>query len=233
MGQKVMNALMITGFTDEEERRRFAAAAAKGSIPFSLERLLPLPPPEDIERELEDLFRERFPRQKDRKAATLSDIAFALTWGSWIYEKEGDSESINNRVKEVSLGGEPGLIYYFESRNDPPIPAIRHLSHRHPHLLFKLGSEDDAPCFGFALFRGGQRFQFFMDQEEYEITEAGKWPILAALHLQNHEDAKLHLFVKEAAEKLPADLHFQEELQAARQEERQKIKEEIARFSST
>lgn len=63
---------------------------------------------------------------------------------------------MNNRIERFTVGNDLGLEYHFDSRNDPPFSAIRHLSHHYPHLLFKLRSETVIPTFLFFLFKGGE-----------------------------------------------------------------------------
>ncbi len=197
MGEKVYNRLSITGFVDEAARQAFRRAAAKGSVAFSLERLLPLPEPDPVEQ--------------------------AVRWGSPIYEEEGDPESVNNGVEAFELGGELGLIYSFDSRNDPPDRALRHLSRRYPELLMKLHSESSVPVFLFALYQNGERFSASFDREELIHTRAAEWPMIAALSPENWGDEALHSLVKGAAEKLRGDDDFDGEMEDLREELRRRI----------
>jgi len=228
MGQKVFNSLSITGFADDTARSEFEAAAAKGSIPFSFERLLPLSEPEEIEREHDRLYRELHPEKSAGRAPVeISGIDMALTWGSWIFEEEGHFESVNNRKEEFSVAGEPGLVFHFESWNDPPFNGIRHLSKRHPKLLFRLYSEDDMPSFGFALYKNGKRFAAVFEEEEFRVTRAAEWPLIAALQPENRQDENLHRFLRDAADKLREDDSFEKELEEIGEEERRRIREYV------
>jgi len=228
MGQKVFNTLSITGFADEAARSKFKTVAAKSQIPFSFERLLPLDGPEEIERECERLYRELHPEETEGNAARqISEIDFELKWGSWIYEAEGHSESVNNKLEELCVADELGLFYCFESRNDPPFNGIRQLSRRYPELLFKMYSEDDAPDFGFSVYKNGKYYSTVFEQAEFDITRAAEWPFVAAISPDNRLDAALHRFLRDAADKLRGCESFDEELADARDEERRKIKEQI------
>lgn len=185
MGEKVVNHLSISGFADDTARRAFREAAAKGSIAFSFERLLPLAEPEEIE--------------------------LAARWGTWIYEQEEDPESVNNGAELFTIGEELGIAYAFDSHNDPPFSGIRHISRTYPDLLLKLHSEDTQPAHFFALYKNGERFSASFEEEELSITRAGEWPMIAALSCDNWQDETLHAFIRDAADKLPEDLHFVEE----------------------
>lgn len=184
MGQKVLNTLNITGFADEASRSEFKVAAAKGQIPFSFERLLPLAEPEKLERE-------------------------------------------SNSLEEFIVGGETGLCYTFESRDEPPFNGIRQLSHKYPQLLFKMYSEDEAPHFGFSLHKNGTRYVTIFERQEFEITRAAEWPLIAALLSDNRRDEALHRFIRAAAGQLRGDEEFEEELETARGDERRRIEERV------
>ena len=192
MGEKVYNHLSITGFIDEAARQAFRKAAAKGTIAFSFERLLPLPDSDSVE--------------------------LAVRWGHPIYEEEGAPESSNNSVKEFELAGELGLSYSFDSSNDPPDSGIRRLSRMYPNLLMKFHSENADPGYFFALYKNGERFFVFFDEDELIHTRAAEWPMIAALSPENWRDEALHAFLREAAEKLREDVDFDEEMEQRREE---------------
>lgn len=90
MGDKVFNSISITGFSDEDDLLAFMERAAKGTIPFSLDRLLPLPEPGELEQEEMRLHRELNPER---------DYSFGAVF------------RMENRNPPLSLGrsGEPGF----------------------------------------------------------------------------------------------------------------------------
>lgn len=225
MGEKVYNHLSITGFVDEAARRVFRESAAKGSVAFSFERLLPLPEPEQIELEHGKLFTTGHSGQT--AAERFSAIGRSATWGSAIYETEGDRESVNNSVEVFEVGGELGLEYRFDSHDDPPFEGIRHVSRMHPDLLFKLESEDSGPAHYFSLYKNGERFHASFFQEELIITRAREWPMIAALSCENWRDASLHAFLRDAVEKMPGDEHFEKDVEEKRERLRRELHEAV------
>ena len=115
---------------------------------------------------------------------------------------------MNNKVEEFEIGGELGLSYSFDSRNDTPDSGIRHLSRMYPDLLMKFHSENSEPAYFFASF----------DEDELINTRAAEWPMITALSPENWRDEALHSLLREAAEKLRRDVDFDEEMAEKREE---------------